>query len=95
MKTYYIYIIASENETLYIWVTSNLIKRIYEHKNKTFDWFSKKYNITKLVYYEIYNNSIESINREKQLKKWNREWKINLINENNPLWKDLYEDIIK
>ncbi len=94
MKKYYIYILSSDTETLYIWVTSNLVKRIYEHKNKFINGFSKKYNCYKLVYYEIYNDIENAIKREKQLKKWKRWWKINLINKENTLWKDLYEDIL-
>ncbi|MBA7516627.1 hypothetical protein ES705_08675 [subsurface metagenome] len=88
---YYIYILANKrNGTLYIGVTSNLVKRIYEHKNNIIEGFSKKYNIHKLVYYEITDDIESAIRREKQLKKWNRKWKINLIEKNNPEWKDLY-----
>ena len=94
MKEYYVYILTSDTETLYIWVTSNLIKRIYEHKNKVVDGFSSKYNCYKLVYYEIHLDINDAINREKQLKKWKREWKINLISSKNILWKDLYDDIL-
>ena len=79
MKDYYVYIIASDTETLYIGGTSDLIKRIYEHKNKLFYGFSKKYDCNKLVFFEIHNNIEEAIKREKQIKKWKREWKINLI----------------
>ncbi len=89
-----IYILASENETLYIWVTSDLLKRIYEHKNKLVEWFSNKYNCSKLVYYELFDDILSAINREKQLKKWKREWKINLINTNNVMWNDLYDEIL-
>ena len=88
---YYIYILANKrNGTLYIGVTSNLVKRIYEHKNNIIEGFSKKYNIHKLVYYEITDDIESAIRREKQLKKWNRKWKMNLIEKNNPEWKDLY-----
>lgn len=88
---YYIYILSSKrNGTLYIGVTSNLVKRIYEHKNNIIEGFSKKYNIHKLVYYEITDDIESAIRREKQLKKWNRKWKMNLIEKNNPEWKDLY-----
>jgi putative endonuclease len=91
---YYIYILANKrNGTLYIGVTSNLVERVYEHKNNIIEGFSKKYNIHKLIYYEI-NNDIESaIRREKQLKKWNRKWKMNLIEKSNPEWKDLYYEL--
>ena len=88
---YYIYILANKrNGTLYIGVTSNLVKRVYEHKNNIIDGFTKKYSIHKLVYYEITDDIESAIRREKQLKKWNRKWKINLIEKNNPEWIDLY-----
>jgi putative endonuclease len=88
---YYIYILANKrNGTLYIGVTSNLVKRVYEHKNNIIEGFSKKYNIHKLVYYEITDDIESAIRREKQLKKWNRKWKINLIENSNPEWIDLY-----
>jgi len=92
---YSIYILASKrNGVLYIGVTSNLVKRIYEHKNNTIEGFSKKYNVHKLVYYETTNNIENAIRREKQLKKWNRKWKLELIEKNNPDWKDLYYELI-
>ena len=88
---YYIYILANKrNGTLYIGVTSNLIKRVYEHKNNIIEGFTNKYNIHKLVYYEITSDIESAIRREKQLKKWNREWKLNLIENSNPEWRDLY-----
>ena len=88
---YYIYILANKrNGTLYIGVTSNLVKRVYEHKNNIIDGFTKKYSIHKLVYYEITDDIESAIRREKQLKKWNRKWKINLIEDSNPEWRDLY-----
>ena len=79
--------------TLYIGVTSDLVKRIYEHKTKPIDGFTKRYNLDKLVYYEIHNSIREAIVREKQLKNWHRQWKINLIEEHNPDWDDLYAAI--
>ena len=92
---YYIYILASKrNGTLYIGVTSDLVKRAYEHKNNIIDGFSKKYNIHKLVYYETTNDIESAIRREKQLKKWNRKWKLEIIEKNNPEWKDLYFELI-
>jgi len=92
---YYVYILASKrNGTLYIGVTSNLIKRIYEHKNNIIEGFTKKYNIHKLVYYEITEDVNSAIVREKQLKRWKRNWKIKLIEKNNPEWKDLYFELI-
>ena len=96
MKSYYLYILASErNGTLYIGVTSNLLKRIQEHKTKAVDGFTKDYNINKLVYYEETNQIYSAIAREKQLKKWNRAWKIELIEQNNPNWDDLYFKLIE
>lgn len=92
---YYVYILASKrNRTLYIGVTSNLIKRIYEHKNNLIEGFTKKYNIHNLVYYEITEDVNSAITREKQLKIWKRNWKIELIEKNNPGWKDLYFELI-
>jgi putative endonuclease len=95
MKSYYLYILASDkNGTLYIGITSDLIKRIQEHKAKALDGFSKKYNVNKLVHYEETNDIYSAIAREKALKKWNRSWKINLIEKDNPNWEDLYFKII-
>jgi putative endonuclease len=89
-KQYYVYILTNKsNEVFYIGVTNNLIRRMYEHKNKLIEGFTKKYNTTKLVYYEITNDVRAAIRREKQLKNWHREWKINLINQFNPGWNDL------
>ena len=93
-KTPAIYILASKkNGTLYIGVTSQLKKRIWEHKHNRIDGFTEKYQVHQLVYFEIYENMYTALVREKQLKKWNRQWKINLIENENPDWKDLYEDI--
>ena len=95
MKTYYVYILASKkNGTLYIGVSSNLMKRIYEHKNKLIEGFTKKHNVNKLVYYQETTDVTIAISREKQLKKWNRKWKLELIEKNNPEWNDLAEDWI-
>ena len=96
MNQYYVYILASkENGTLYIGVTNNLIKRVYEHKQGLIEGFSKKYNVHRLVYYEITNDVNSAIYREKCLKKWNRAWKIRLIKESNPFWEDLYKDLLE
>ena len=93
-KTYYVYITASKrNDTLYIGVTSNLKKRIYEHKESLIDGFTKKYNVDKLVYFETTNDVNSAIQKEKQMKKWKREWKINLIEKENPCWIDLYYNL--
>ena len=96
MKTPGIYILTNKPKgTLYIGVTSNLPARIYQHKNRFVDSFSKKYNLHRLAYYELHENMYSAITREKQLKKWNREWKIQLIEKMNPSWRDLYYDIIQ
>ena len=93
-KDYYVYILASKrNGTLYIGVTANLIKRVWEHKNKVVDGFTGKYNVDKLVFYEQYRDPDNAIRREKRLKKYNRKWKLDLIEKSNPHWKDLYGEI--
>ena len=94
-KTAYIYILTNKNNNVfYIGVTSNLKKRIWEHKNKVVEGFSKKYNLNKLVYYEVGEDMLSAITREKQLKNWHRQWKINLIKTQNPNFNDLYDDIL-
>jgi putative endonuclease len=91
-----VYILASErNGTLYIGVTSDLIKRIWEHKNDIHDGFTKNYHVHVLVYYELHDEMSTAIQREKQLKKWNRAWKLNLIEAKNPQWDDLYGKILE
>lgn len=96
MKQYYVYILASKkNGTLYIGVTNNLIKRVYEHKNGLMEGFTSKYKIHQLVYYECSDSIEGTIQREKQLKHWNRAWKIKLIEDLNPEWIDLYEELAK
>jgi putative endonuclease len=93
-KDYYVYILASKrNGTLYIGITSDLIKRVWEHKNKVVEGFTQKYNVDKLVYYEQYQDAENAIRREKRLKKYSRKWKLDLIEKFNPNWKDLYDDI--
>ena len=90
-KQYYVYILASKkNGTLYIGVTNNLLRRVYEHKNDSIDGFTRKYGVHKLVYYEITGDIESAITREKRLKKWKREWKIEMIEKCNPEWNDLY-----
>lgn len=94
MKQMYVYIMTNrKNGTLYVGVTSNLLKRVWEHKNHVVQGFTQRYNLNKLVYYEILDDEINAIKREKQLKNWHREWKINQINKQNPMWRDLFEDI--
>jgi putative endonuclease len=80
--------------TLYIGVTKDLIKRVHEHKNSFIESFTKKYNLKQLVYYEIYDDILEAIKREKQLKNWKRAWKVELIVEENSEWKDLYCELL-
>jgi putative endonuclease len=94
-KCYYVYILANHrNGTLYVGVTNDLVRRVFEHKNSKIDGFTKKYSVHKLVYYEVMEDVDNAIFREKQLKKWNRKWKIEIIEKHNPFWKDLYYDII-
>jgi putative endonuclease len=96
MKNCYVYILASQkNGTLYVGVTGNLEKRVAEHKAKICEGFTKKYNVSKLVYYEDTDDVNAAIAREKQLKKWERSWKLRLIEESNPSWKDLSEEWFK
>ena len=89
------YILASKrNGTLYIGVTSDLVKRVWEHKNNVVDGFTKRYSVHQLVWYELHENMDSAINREKQLKEWKRQWKLRLIEDTNPNWQDLYPVII-
>lgn len=93
-RIYCVYILCSQtNGTLYIGVTNNLYRRIYEHKKKLVKGFTEKYGITKLVYLETYEDVRDAIHREKCLKKWNRSWKLKLISKANPEWKDLHESL--
>jgi len=93
-RRYYVYILASQiNGTLYIGLTNNLVKRIYQHKNNLIAGFTKKYNVHQLVYYEEYDNINIAISREKQMKKWERKWKLELIEKDNLLWRDLYKEL--
>jgi putative endonuclease len=95
MKQFYIYILSSKrNGTLYLGVTSDIIKRVYEHKAKLHKGFTTKYNVTQLVYYEIWGTTKEAFARETQMKGWKRIWKLELIEKKNPEWKDLYEKLI-
>jgi putative endonuclease len=91
MRQYYVYIMTNNSRTLYTGVTDNLIRRVHEHKNKLVEGFTKKYNITKLVHYEITRDVQAAIRREKQIKGWLRRKKIALIEAGNPEWKDLSE----
>src|SRR4030065_590049 len=94
MKNYYVYILCSKrNGTLYTGVTSDLIKRVYEHRNNLVDGFTRKYNVHRLVWHETYDSAESAINREKQIKKWKRAWELEMIEKHNPQWNDLYESI--
>jgi putative endonuclease len=93
MRQYYVYILTNKtNKVLYIGVINNLVRRIFEHKNKLVEGFTKKYNLSKWVYYEVTNDIYSALEREKQLKNWHRDWKINLINSFNPVWADLSDN---
>jgi len=95
MKQPAVYLLASKPYgTLYIGVTSNLVKRVWQHKNDVVEGFSKKYSVHTLVYFEQYSDMLTAITREKQLKKWKRNWKIHLIEKDNPNWDDLYDSIL-
>ncbi len=89
MKDYYVYILTNKSRTLYTGITNDLNRRLYEHKNKLIEGFTKKYNISILVYFELFNNPDDAIRREKQIKGWLRKKKIDLIESTNPEWKDL------
>ena len=93
-KSFYVYILTNRaNTVLYTGITNNLIRRVYEHKEKLVKGFTNKYNVTKLVYYEALGNVTSAIEREKQIKSWSRNRKLELINKSNPDWKDLYNEI--
>jgi len=94
MRNYYVYILASQrNGTLYIGVTNNLVRRVFEHKEDSIRGFTRKYGIYSLVYFEVFDDIENAISREKCLKRWKRCWKLELIEESNPGWKDLYEGL--
>ncbi len=94
-KTYYVYILASQrNGTLYTGMTNDLLRRVSEHKSGAVDGFTKRYKVDRLVYFESTNDVRVAIEREKQIKKWYRKWKIELIESQNPEWKDLYEELV-
>jgi putative endonuclease len=95
-KSYYVYLLASGRYgTLYTGVTSDLIKRAWQHRETLAEGFTKRYDVKRLMWYEVHNDVNAAITREKQIKKWNRAWKIELIQEKNPQWRDLYEDIAR
>ena len=91
----YVYILSNKKHgTIYIGVTNNLVRRIHEHKEKIIKSFSQKYDLTKLVYYEVFDSIVDVIAREKNLKNWKREWKVELIEKMTPEWEDLYYKIV-
>ena len=91
---YYVYILASRKDgATYVGITNDLVRRVYEHRTKAVRGFASKYNISRLVWFEVYDDPISAISREKELKKWKRSWKIRLIESQNPNWDDLYESI--
>jgi putative endonuclease len=92
----YVYLLASKPYgTLYIGVTADLLQRVWQHREKTADGFTKRYGVTQLVWYEVHDDIMAAITREKQLKEWKRAWKIELIQKTNPYWRDLFEDICR
>ena len=94
MKAPCVYILASKrNGTLYIGVTSNLVQRVWQHKNGLADGFTKEHGVERLVWYEVHGSMVEAITRERQMKRWKRDWKVRLIEEANPFWRDLYEEL--
>jgi len=94
MKKFYVYILCNKrNGTLYTGVTSDIVKRVYEHKHGLVEGFTKKYKIHHLVWYEIHESAESAIIREKQIKKWKRDWKLKIIEKENPQWVDLFKSI--
>ncbi len=94
MKQFLVYILASKSYgTLYVGVTNDLVRRVYEHKHNMVPGFTQKHGVHKLVYYEVHQDVKQAITREKQIKRWKRQWKLNLIDQHNPAWKDLYHDV--
>ncbi|MEW6571967.1 MAG: GIY-YIG nuclease family protein [Nitrospirota bacterium] len=94
-ETFSVYILASQRRgILYVGVTTDLLKRVYEHKNSLVEGFTKKYRVHQLVYYEVIEDADAALSRERQIKKWNRAWKLRLIEEQNPEWIDLYENLL-
>jgi putative endonuclease len=95
-SAFYVYILASgKHGTLYIGVTNNLVRRVYEHRQRAVPSFTSRYGVTKLVYFEIYDDPESAIAREKKIKRWRRDWKIRLIEENNPDRVDLFDGIAR
>ena len=94
-KQFYVYILASQrNGTLYTGMTSDLVRRVWQHRNGEVEGFTKQYGVKRLVYYEIHQSAESAITREKQIKKWRRMWKLRIVEKNNPYWNDLYDKIV-
>jgi putative endonuclease len=94
-KLFCVYMMASRRRgTIYIGITSNLVKRVWEHREGVVEGFTKQYNVKRLVWYEVHEDPVEAITREKRLKEWRRSWKIDLIEEKNPYWRDLFGTLI-
>ncbi|MGJ8663271.1 MAG: GIY-YIG nuclease family protein [Marinicella sp.] len=94
-KDFYVYIMASKkNGTLYVGVTSDLVSRVWQHKENQVDSFTKKHDVHHLVHFEQFSDAMSAIAREKRLKAWKRGWKLDLIEKDNPFWHDLYQEII-
>lgn len=95
MKSYYVYIMASQrNGTLYVGITNDLVRRVHEHRTDAVEGFTKKYHVHRLVYHEQTEDILSALEREKQLKKWERKWKVELIEAENPEWEDLYGGLV-
>lgn len=95
MKTYYVYLMSSQKRgTLYVGVTNDLIRRVWEHKHDVVEGFTKKYQVHQLVWFEETSDVTAALHREKQIKKWRRQWKIDLIEKENPKWDDLYDQLV-
>jgi len=93
---FYVYLLASRKQgTLYLGVTRDLVRRIYQHREKLTPGFTSRYDVRRLVWFEVYDDPVNAIQREKEIKKWRRSWKIALIEKDNPDWKDLYPEITK
>jgi putative endonuclease len=96
MRSFFVYVLASErNGTLYVGFTSDLLQRVYAHKNDLIKGFTKKYGVHKLVYFEVCDDYDAALQREKQIKEWKRAWKIELIEKTNPLWQDLWDETLR
>jgi putative endonuclease len=92
--SYFVYMLTNRPDgTLYVGITNDLVRRVYEHKSKAVQGFSKRYNLDQLVYYEIHDTALNAIQREKNIKHWPRQWKINLIEDTNPDWRGLYDEV--